>query len=66
MPKINKGSRNKSVNTSSRTRRRIIQLHNRDAHFARNNSNQPFNFNSLPASHRFYSFQLIFVFNFLC
>jgi len=52
MPKINKGPRKKFSNISLRTRRRIIQLQNQDAYFARNNSNQTFNLNSLPCSPR--------------
>lgn len=52
MPKINKGSSKKFLNISSRTRRRIIQLQNQDAHFARQNSNQPFNYNRLTSSSR--------------
>jgi len=50
MPKINKGFKKNILNISSRTRRRIIQLQNQDADFARNNLNLQFNVNILPSS----------------
>lgn len=50
MPKINRGYRKNIFNISSRSRRRIMQLHNQDADFARNNLYQQSNVNSLPSS----------------
>lgn len=51
MPKIIKGTIRKVIhNTSSRTRRRIVQEHNRDAYFARNNLTRYSNFHNLPSS----------------